>query len=179
MFKRLVDWIITRAKRTPYFHLVHADGSMYMERYWLVKNFFGFSARVHGIHTPDMDRAMHDHPWSFISIVMRGAYIETTPNRQNTIDFHAVGAIGATEPQQERFRGTGSIAFHGFWHRHRVTLVTEWDYLPVWTLFITFPKRQSWGFFTPDGKIWWWVYESVHNKTNLDITLAHKDQSDA
>lgn len=33
----LVDRLIARAMRTPYFHLFHDDGAPYMERYWLVR----------------------------------------------------------------------------------------------------------------------------------------------
>lgn len=33
----LVDRLIARAKRTPYFHLFHDDGTPYMERYWLLR----------------------------------------------------------------------------------------------------------------------------------------------
>lgn len=175
MFKRIANWLIERAKRTPYFPLVHADGSTYMERYWLVKNFLGCSVRIHGIHTPDLDRAMHDHPWSFISLVLSGAYIERVPHRQNTINFDE--AHDDEEPWYENYRDAGSIAFRGFWHRHTIKLVTTWDELPVWTLFITFPKRQSWGFFTPAGKVWWWTYESVHNKTCLEATVRHAGKS--
>lgn len=37
LFRFLVNRLIARARRTPYFHLFHADGTPYMERYWLVR----------------------------------------------------------------------------------------------------------------------------------------------
>lgn len=175
MLNRIVDWLIARAKRTPYFHLHHADGSLYMERYWLFRTRW-CSAKIHGIHTPDLDRAMHDHPWSFISLVLRGAYIETRPLDPYMPDFFSIGDFGDFgERCTEHYRGAGSVAFRRYSDRHRITLVATWEEIPVWTLFITFPKRQAWGFYTPEGKTWWWVYESVHNKFNMEHTLNNKD----
>lgn len=71
----LATGLIERALRTPYFHLYHADGSLYMARYWLRRHAAGSSAwaaRVHYLATPDEDRHLHDHPWDFVSIVLRG-----------------------------------------------------------------------------------------------------------
>jgi hypothetical protein len=57
-------------------------------------------------------------------------------------------------------RCAGSLALRRFYHRHRITAVSPGG---VWTLFVSFRKRQSWGFYTPSGKVWWWAFESVHN----------------
>jgi hypothetical protein len=35
--QKLVDRIMARAQRTPYFHLYHDDGRLYMERFWLLR----------------------------------------------------------------------------------------------------------------------------------------------
>lgn len=67
----LIDLIINRAKRTPYFHL---EG--YMERYWLIKPnpkrwfFKDFSIRIHRILRSDTDDCFHDHPWASMSIII-------------------------------------------------------------------------------------------------------------
>lgn len=155
MLNWLVDKLIERAKRTPYFHLYHADGRPYMERYWLVGDNemkHRFSVRLHWIATEDVDRDMHDHPWSYVSIVLRGWYFECFPTK-------------ASEYREDGFytcktRYAGSIAFRPFTHRHRIIEVPKEG---TWTLFVTFPKRQTWGYFTPVGKIWWWQYRGKHN----------------
>lgn len=154
IFAALASWLIARAKRTPYFHLHHADGTLYMERYWLLQTRWA-NARVHCIHTADLDRHMHDHPWSFISVVLRGFYLEHRPREIEPIFFK-----DGAEWRTGLFRRVGSFAFRRATDRHRITTVSCGG---VWTLFITFPKRQWWGFYTPSGKIHWKNYESVHN----------------
>jgi hypothetical protein len=159
--KKLADLIIERAKRTPYKHLYHADGSVYMERFWLrpySDDYNGIAARVHHIVTPDYDRELHDHPWDFVSIVLRGGYTEARP-----IDVEPCFA-GTSELVCHGFRGAGSIARRRATDRHRITDVMS----DTWTLFVTGAKRQWWGFYGPTGKIHWKDFESVHS----DATVA-------
>lgn len=183
MFARLASWLIARAQRTPYFHLHHADGSLYMERWWLVPfpvqgsaaaagcyragwrqplvwlfQRLGIAVRVHHICTADLDREMHDHPWTWMSVVLRGWYREALPISNS---YHQDGdqfVVGV--------RDTGSVGVRHFWQRHRVVDVSTGG---AWTLFITFRKRQSWGFYTPQGKVWWWQFESVHNAYPVEV----------
>lgn len=212
MLKTIANWLLRRAIRTPYFHLYHADGSTYMERFWLVP--FGnstkhgcwtatwrqpftwlcqkldISIRLHWIHTPDLDRALHDHPWTFLSVVLIGSYTEERPTTPEKTEFNVYAEpfdmpvpdgrltlemaarlvnppLVAVEREhvQRSLRGPGSVALRRFYHRHRISAVSPGGVL---TLFVSFRKRQSWGFFTPQGKTWWWVFESVHN--NKPIT---------
>lgn len=180
----LTRWLLERAWKTPYFHLHHADGSLYMERYWLVPfadagttskegcyratwrqplvwllQKLDIAVRVHCIHTPDFDRHMHDHPWWFASCVLRGWYQEARP----ICDVPTFDANGR-EYAFTTVRREGSWARRGVFERHRIEAVSPGG---VWTLFITGPKRQSWGFFTERGWIGWKDYESVHNNAPI------------
>lgn len=182
MLKTIANWLIARAVHTPYFHLYHADGTLYMERFWLVPfaspkegcwvatwrepftwlcQKLGISIRLHWIHTADLDRALHDHPWTFFSWLLIGWYTEERPTTPEKIQFDEKGveAIKTTR------RTPGSFALRRFHHRHRISAVSPGGVL---TLFVSFTKRQSWGFYTPQGKTWWWVFKSVHN--NKPIT---------
>lgn len=160
--KALVDAIIRRAQRTPYFHLQHADGSLYMERFWLrspSNRRDRWAVRVHHIVTEDLDRELHDHPWDFVSVILRGGYVEARPFGTEP-DF---GAPDGGERVQLIERKAGSIAFRRATDRHRIVFV-----LPdTWTLFITSPKRQWWGFYTQAGKVHWRAFESVQNTTAI------------
>lgn len=149
----VADLIIRMAMRRAYSkgHLLHADGSLYMGRYSLFETRW-LTARVHHLATPDWDRALHDHPWPFVSIVLRGAYIEARPYQIEPC-FEGDG-----EWLCESWRIPGSLAFRRPTDRHRITHVNA----NTWTLFITGPKRQWWGFYTPNGKVHWRDYESVH-----------------
>lgn len=155
--KWLVDALIARAKRTPYMHLFHADGTPYMERYWLrpySEDRQGWAVRLHHIVTEDYDRELHDHPWDFWSLVLRGGYLEARPYGTEP-DFNAPGGC-----ERVRFteRRAGSFAHRRATDRHRIVAVEK----DTWTLFVTGPKRQWWGFYTPTGKQHWRHFESVH-----------------
>lgn len=155
----------------PYFHLHHADGSLYMGREWLMPrallepdpyeegalkplDWLPAAVRLHMIFTPDFDREFHDHPWTFVSLVLRGGYVERRPTSA-TPNWRRDGE----EDSYDTYRPPGSIALRRYTDRHRIISV-EPDTL---TLVIVFRKRQSWGFFTPRGKVHWRDYESVHN----------------
>lgn len=155
LFNRIADAIIRYAMKRPYIHLPG-----YMNRWWLVPyNQFGIAARVHQILRSDQDRHYHDHPWWYISIVLRGGYFEVTP----------CGECGISE---RKWRGPGSIAFRraSSWHRlelkddgllycidpektygETVAMRIRQDPNACWTLFITGPASQQWGFLV-DGK---------------------------
>ena len=154
---KIVDRIIQRAQRTPYFHLPG-----YMNRWWLVPyigagsatdigcgpvswrrpiakmlQFFGIAVRVHEILRSDAGRHPHDHPWWFVTIILRGGYIETVYNEQGKL-------------RDVNYWGPGTILFRRASSWHRLTL-PEQD--STWTLFITGPKSQTWGFNVKGKKI--------------------------
>ena len=54
---------------------IRLDGELYLTRLNLIKTPW-FSIKLHWIHRPDPDRDLHDHPWWFISLVLRGGYME-------------------------------------------------------------------------------------------------------
>lgn len=80
------------------------------------------SVRLHHWLGPDDDRALHDHPWWFITLVLRGGY---TDCGAETDHLHA-----------------GSVRYRPALHRH--TVVPDAD--GAWTLLITGPAVRAWGF---------------------------------
>lgn len=141
----MIDWLINKAKQTPYRHL-----DDYMERYWLVpyvylekvKFFerpiawifqrFGIAIRIHHILRSDDDRAFHDHPWWYVSIILKGSYTEVTP----------VFKSGIYQGHLHKIFTANDLLVRRPYSWHRLVL-TEGR---VWTLFITGPKKQEWGF---------------------------------
>lgn len=183
----LVDMMIERAMRTPYYHLYHRDSSPYMLRYWMMPQRalkwieelqpvdaglrpaadelgLGYelrpdvrhlpAARLHNICTPDLDRELHNHPWSFISIVLRGGYVEARP-----IGKYPMFTSSGEEVCTTIHRRAGSIAFRSYNDRHRIISVAP----DTWTLVLIGPKRQTWGFFTQHGFVNWREFSSAHN----------------
>lgn len=115
--------------------LKEVDGvqRLYMRRWTLRLPWF--TVRLHHIVLDDVDRALHDHPWSFVSLVLRGTYDEERP-------------AGRTR------RRPGTIAYRRATDLHRVTLATD----AVWTLVVTGRHRRTWGFRTDDGWVPWYEY---------------------
>jgi len=148
---RLIIW---QAKKTPYTHLEHADGTLYMGRWWLFQTRW-LSCRVHHIASADYDRHFHDHPFSFVSVLLHGWYVEKRPV---AIDPCFFGDEDSEEAFEAR-RTAGSIALRRTTDRH---LISEVNPGGTWTLVFLSPRRQWWGFYTPAGKIHWRDYCSVH-----------------
>lgn len=147
---RVVNWLIKRAMKTPYFHIGSADGSeVYMYRYWLFNPYphsaaavpgaakrgrwqFPISIRLHHIMRHDMDRDLHDHPWNARTIILRGGYTEDR--------------IG----EREIVRMAGDTAKLAYGEYHRITRVTPDG---AWTMFITGKYRGTWGFLVNGVKV--------------------------
>ncbi len=151
----LVDWIVRRAQRTPYYPIKSQDGQdVYMGRWWLF-NPYGKddqgeivparwswlpSIRIHHIMRPDNDRHHHDHPWNARTIVLRGWYLEER-QEEGQLELYA------------RMPGyTGRLMFGQY---HRIADVSPGG---VWTLFITGRKRGTWGFDVGGRKVPWSEY---------------------
>lgn len=168
MNPRLANFIIRAALNTPYFHLPG-----YMDRFWIVPfaktkypgadgcgllNWRHYpikwilqrlrvAVRVHHILRSDHDRAFHDHPWPYVTVILKGGYTEIAP---------VYDASGLYIGNKRTWYGPGSILFRRAKSQHRLEL---WEVETCWTLFITFGKAQAWGFFpNPHYKIRWQDY---------------------
>lgn len=175
----VANWLIERAKRTPYQHITSADGQhVYMGRWWLFNAYPGAygdhpqprhipwlpSVRIHHICRADQDRDLHDHPWNARTIVLRGWYREERPFEQTTTrEIRSHDGInlmyGGIRLNFDREVGyTGRLLFGQY---HRISEVSEGG---VWTLFITGRKRGTWGFMVDDKKVPWRTYLGLDNQ---------------
>jgi hypothetical protein len=171
----LVDAIIKFAQMRPGRHL-----GDYMERFWVKRpcpDKSCWSARVHHTLRSDHDRALHDHPWWNISIVLRGGYWEVMPGSFQKAHevghyyFEDMDSLIKTLPGNEvarylrqhyavrgvKWRGPGSIVFRKATDQHRL-IVPSLMQGGAWSLFIMGEKSREWGFQTPDG----WVHEDIY-----------------
>jgi hypothetical protein len=111
----------------------------YLRRWYVIPRNRWFNLYLHNIRRSDEDRALHDHPWCNVSIVLRGGYVEIVPTP------------GATKVA--KWRPAGSIVIRRPRAAHR--LVVSEVLGPVWTLFITGPRLREWGFWCPKGWVHW------------------------
>lgn len=56
------------------------DGAIYLRR-WRILETPWFGVLLHNIRKPDHDRDAHDHPWSWLTIALRGGYTEEIHDR--------------------------------------------------------------------------------------------------
>jgi hypothetical protein len=112
-------------------------GPRYLLRWYVIPRNPWLNVYLHQFLHDDEDRALHDHPWWFVSVMLKGAYVEVV---QNT-------AINRYAP---------SIAFRRSTHAHRVVLPRdEFGPVPCWTLVITGRVTRDWGFHCPQGWRHW------------------------
>ncbi len=148
MILKFLLWLTARLPVHEDGHLYHTDGALYMGR-WIVINTHWLHARIHHIATPDLDRDLHDHPANFVSVVLNGGYAEARPVTVNPC-FE-----GDAELVEYTYRTAGSVVARRDVDRHRIEAVAD----NTWTLFIFLGgRRQWWGYYTPNGKVWWKHY---------------------
>lgn len=94
---------------------------------WKLELPFG-SVRVHHWLAADDGRAFHDHPWWFLTLVVRGGYTDKNPDGDDILF-------------------PGAVRFRKALHRHTVVPFPG----GCWTVLVTGPKARPWGFWK-DGK---------------------------
>lgn len=130
----------TMTARTPDF-VVGGKDNPYLRRWFVIPRNRFFNIYLHEFRRSDDDRALHDHPWWWCSIILIGCYTEVTK-----------APAGWSVRQRWQTFFAGSIRFHrpGFAHRliidHRCRCIT---------LFITGPRLREWGFHCPKGWVPW------------------------
>lgn len=157
-------------KREPDFYVGDKDNP-YLLRWWIIPRNRYFNIYLHKFLRDDEDRALHDHPWKSLSIILKGKYIEHTPNKFLN---RRTGLIEWL-PDNTKIFNRFSFIYRGAGYAHRIELIkdthqeaiwTKNDYSdmhrvihkvaqPVWTLFITGRKIREWGFHCPKGWRHW------------------------
>lgn len=121
--------------------IINCFGQPYLTRYYLVRTKW-LSIFLHIFHTSDEDRALHDHPWNYVTFLLWRGYWEHTPD----------GKGGTIRTRKWPL----TFACHPSRWRHRVELV---DGKKAVTLFFHFRRLREWGYHLKSG--WqrhdkWW-----------------------
>jgi len=129
-------------------------GEDYMHRYYLFlkdRTKFPFNVTMHKIVKSD-DPIYHDHPWSYVTVVLWGGYHEHTPIRDNK---------GKIIGDFVEWRGPGSIIKRKAQDYHWLELKDE---KPATTIFFMGKQKRQWGFLVktkPEKHRW------IHNEYYL------------
>lgn len=109
-------------------------GDNYLRRWWVIPRNPFYNIYLHEINNSDDDRALHDHPWENQSFLIRGRYLEHTPE----------GSFERTE---------------GSYIKRPATAMHRLEVYPgetgVISLFTTGPIVREWGFDCPKGWVPW------------------------
>ncbi|BCP41478.1 hypothetical protein MINTMi27_15710 [Mycobacterium intracellulare] len=147
-------WLRKWLKGQPHF-VIGGKDDPYLLRWFVIPRNSFFNIYLHKFMRSDDDRALHDHPWWFASLILKGEYYEHRSDGTR------------------RHRRAGSLAFRRPNTLHRVELVSDYQYElspqmlwrrienPTWTLLFTGPKIRNWGFACPKGWVGWEYFD--HN----------------
>lgn len=168
MVNDMVNDFINRLFR-PHFIIGSVDNP-YLLRWYLIPRNRWFNIYLHKFIRDDDDRALHDHPWWFVSFLIWGRYDEV-------ITDDGIKAI---------YRNAPSVAYRPAEHRHRVVLpriisvddIGElYEYRkPAWTIVITGRKVREWGFWCPNGFVPWHKFVSHTDGGNVGLGCGENEE---
>lgn len=120
---------------------IGGESNPYMLRWFLIPRNPVLNVYLHNILRSDDDRALHDHPWVSVSLMLSGPLMEAyRPDHR--------------KPEtQERVLETGQVVFRAARFSHRLVVVP--GTLGALTLFITGPRIRKWGFWCPHSWRYW------------------------
>lgn len=138
------------------------EGEVHFRR-WRILSTPWFSIYIHGIYKADEDLHLHDHPWDYVSIVLKGFFTEKTLNYNFIKDEKGISAWRNASRNEDVIGPTRIIKrkaeqFHTIESLHGKS---------VYTLFFTGKRRREWGY-DVDGK---WIdhktYRQLKNENKL------------
>ena len=124
-----------------------------LTRYYLFlkdRKRFPFNVFLHKFHKGDPGD-VHDHPWPYATLILKGGYYEYTPNFEN----------GKMVGETKHWRGPGHWRICSANSYHRIELVSG---VTAWTLFMPGPQKQEWGFLVNNK----WVQNDTYLKEKYE-----------
>jgi len=128
-------WHRVADSRLPDFIIGGAEAP-YLRRWWLVPRNALVNIYLHQFLRSDDDRALHDHMYVNLSVLLEGEYVE-----------HTIAQGGVCRARRYA-AGDWRIRLPTTAHRIEVDS-------PCWSLFITGPRVRQWGFHCPRGWRHW------------------------
>lgn len=133
-----------------------ATGRHYLDR-WILNRSDAGVEYLHRFNGPDPNRAPHDHPYDFVSVILDGGYIEET---------------GAGDATRTVTRSRGDVILRRAEDPHSITQILKPGH--TWSLVMGGIRFRQWGFHTADGWIDWETYIRDHEPEIARLQLGTK-----
>lgn len=127
-------------------YIVGTIDAPYLRRWWLIPRNRVFNIYLHEFQRSDDDRALHDHPWWSLSLLLHGQLTE-----------HTIAAGGI---HRRRILRAGQWRIRTASAAHRIEIAPNQT---AYTLFITGPVLRGWGFHCPRGWVPWQQFTQPNN----------------
>lgn len=158
LIQRLAPRLIALSQKRPPDVTIGGEADPYMRRWWLIPRNRFFNIYLHRFLRSDDDRALHDHPWWNVSVLLEGRYVE-----------HTIAA-GGINVMTERCAGQWKVRRAAA--AHRIELIDG----PCWTLFITGPRLREWGFHCRRAWVHWKDFTKPENPGEVGRGCGEFDQ---
>lgn len=163
----------------PSFRINRADGP-YLHRWYLIPKNRWFNIYLHHFLNSDDEVACHNHPWWSFGFILKGSYIEITPSKEfghhiksfrpklrGPNYYHRIklynkyfcpkcrklDPIKSGLTDQDEYNIVEWSGYTNLCPQCDENIGVLKGKQDVWTLFITGPKLQSWGFLCPKGHV--------------------------
>lgn len=122
------DWAIMELFKVPNYD---KPGEDYLWRLRIFQTPWG-GIYLHKLGGPDPRDTLHNHPWPFVSFILRGGYTEFIP--------------GPYYAQSRYVKRVNVKRYNKSFH-----WIAELDRTPTWTLVLVGRRRRVWGYMDRDG----------------------------
>ena len=144
MIQKVVDKLFLVKK------IVSKQGVVHFRRWRLLQTPL-FAIYIHNVAKSDDDKHMHDHPWWFAALILKGGYIEQVWNKRDGETTH--------------LRLPGALVCHKITDFHIIELLHG----PSWSIVLTGPRTHSlWGYHTRNG---WMDHITYRKMKNANVYI--------
>lgn len=140
--------------------IIGGEENPYLIRWCLIRKNRWYNLYLHHTVRSDDDRALHDHRWWNVSLVLDGGYIEIVPRFPEAWPHNAelrqvprkVGALVLRRPDAPHRLALNATYNQATWER---------GLQASWSLFITGPRVREWGFWCFNSTAPRWVHKDA------------------
>ncbi len=178
-------WALRKILTTSADKVIGGLGSPYMIRWYVLPRNRFLNVYLHLFLRSDDPRALHDHPWESLSVLLMGHLVEETPQHTGAVvegtlkirtaaSLHRIEMLPGAETIVQQ-RGLDWLKTAGWPWREAtddtpsgmrvvvcrpdgVSYVVPEIGLCSITLFMTGPRRREWGFLCPQGWRPWYEF---------------------